>query len=138
MIPIHALPSLNACLNAVSALLLVFGYAAIRRRDVHGHRRYMLAAFAVSIAFLASYVRYHAAVGSMRFAHTGWIRALYFAILVPHVILAAAIVPLALWTLSHAWRGRFTRHARIAKVTLPLWLYVSVTGVLVYVMLYHL
>lgn len=138
MIPVRALPSVNALLNATSAVLLLLGYAAIRRRDVHAHRRWMLTAFAASVLFLVSYLRYHAAVGSVAFRHTGWLRGLYFGILVPHVLLAAVIVPLALWTLSHAWRGRYHRHARLAKITLPLWLYVSVTGVIVYVMLYHL
>jgi uncharacterized membrane protein YozB (DUF420 family) len=138
VIPIRALPSLNAFLNTTSAVLLVFGYAAIRRRDVHAHRRCMLAAFVASTLFLLSYLRYHAAVGSVPFGHSGWLRTVYLAILVPHVMLAAAIVPLALWTLSHAWRGRYHRHARIAKITLPLWLYVSVTGVIVYLMLYCL
>jgi uncharacterized membrane protein YozB (DUF420 family) len=138
MIPVRLLPSLNALLNATSALLLVLGYVAIRRRDVHAHRRLMLTAFATSTLFLLSYVRYHLAVGSVPFGHAGWLRTLYFTILIPHVILAAVIVPLALWTLSHAWRGRYHRHARIAKITLPLWLYVSVTGVIVYLMLYHL
>jgi uncharacterized membrane protein YozB (DUF420 family) len=137
VIPIRALPSLNAMLNATSAVLLVLGYAAIRRRDVHTHRRLMVTAFAISVLFLLSYVRYHMAVGSVPFSGTGWIRSVYFAILVPHVILAAAIVPLALWTLRHASRRRFRRHARLARVTLPLWLYVSVTGVLVYMLLYH-
>ena len=137
MIPVRLLPGLNALLNGTSAILLVSGYLAIRRRDVHAHRRYMLAAFAASTAFLASYVRYHVAVGSVPFMGTGWVRVLYFAILIPHVILAALIVPLALLVLRHAWRRRFHRHARLARVTLPLWLYVSVTGVLVYLMLYQ-
>lgn len=138
MIPVRWLPTLNAVLNATSAVLLLGGYRAIRRRDVHAHRRAMLAAFVVSVVFLASYVRYHVAVGSVPFTGHGWIRTLYFTILIPHVILAALIVPLALWTLRYAWHRRFHRHACLAKVTLPLWLYVSVTGVMVYVMLYHL
>lgn len=138
MIPITLLPSVNAALNAASTALLVGGYVAIRRRNAHVHRTCMLAAFATSTLFLASYVRYHLAVGSVRFQGEGWLRGLYLAILVPHVILAAAIVPLALVTLRHACRGRFARHRRLARVTLPLWLYVSVTGVIVYLMLYHL
>lgn len=138
MIPVHLLPTLNALLNAASALLLVAGYGAVRRRDVHVHRRLMLAAFVVSVLFLVSYLRYHATVGSVPFTGTGWVRTLYFAILIPHIVLAAAIVPLALLTIRHAWRGRFHRHARLARVTLPLWLYVSVTGVVVYLMLYRL
>ena len=138
MIPVEALPTLNATLNALSACLLVAGYRAIRRREVRVHRGFMLAAFLVSVLFLASYVRYHLAVGSVPFTGQGWIRRLYFAILIPHVVLAAAIVPLAIATLRHAFGGRFHRHARLARVTLPLWLYVSVTGVIVYAMLYHL
>jgi len=137
VIPVTALPTLNACLNALAATLLVAGWVAIRRRRVHTHRRLMLAAFAVSGIFLASYLRYHAAVGSVPYTGTGWLRTAYFAILIPHVILAALILPLALITLSFAWRGRFHRHARLARVTLPVWLYVSVTGVVVYLMLYH-
>ena len=138
MIPIRALPSLNAILNATSAVLLVLGYAAIRRRDVHAHRRFMVAAFVVSVVFLASYVRYHVAVGSVPFPGTGWIRGVYFAVLIPHVILAAAIVPLALATFRLACRRRYRRHAGLARYTLPLWLYVSASGVVVYVMLYRL
>jgi len=138
VIPILWLPTLNAALNATSAFLLVAGWLAIRRRDAHAHRRYMLAAFVVSAAFLASYVRYHLAVGSVPFRGTGWLRTTYFAILVPHVILAMTILPLALVTLGFATRRRFRRHAALARITLPLWLYVSVTGVIVYLMLYHL
>jgi uncharacterized membrane protein YozB (DUF420 family) len=137
VIPIRLLPTLNAILNAISTVLLVTGWIAIRRRRAHVHRRCMLAAFATSVLFLASYVRYHAAVGSVPFGHVGWIRTVYFVILVPHVILAMTIVPLALVTLSYAVRRRFHAHARLARITLPLWLYVSVTGVIVYLMLYH-
>jgi len=138
MIPLDFVPAVNAILNATSAALLVAGYRAIRRRQVHAHRRAMLAALVTSTLFLASYVRYHLAVGSVPFRGTGWLRTLYLLILVPHVLLAAAIVPLVLLTLRHAWRGRFHAHARLARITLPLWLVVSVTGVLVYLMLYHL
>jgi len=131
------LPTLNAALNATSTTLLLLGYRAIRRREARTHRRLMLAAFATSVLFLVSYLRYHATVGSVPFPGVGWTRTLYFAVLVPHIALAALIGPLALVTLWRAWRGEFHRHRRIARVTLPLWLYVSVSGVVVYLMLYH-
>ena len=131
------LPTVNALLNAASAALLIAGYRAIRRRETHVHRRFMLAAFGTSVLFLLSYLRYHAMVGSVPFQGVGWIRTAYFAVLLPHIVLAAAIVPLALATLWRAWRGEFHRHRRLARITLPLWLYVSVSGVVVYLMLYH-
>ena len=132
------LPALNATLNAIAAVLLMIGYFLIRRGRREQHRRVMLAAFFTSALFLVSYVIYHANVGSKPFTGQGPIRIVYFTILVTHVILAAAILPMALITLSHALRNRFDRHLRIARWTLPLWLYVSVTGVLVYLMLYQL
>jgi len=132
------LPTLNALLNATSAVLLIAGYLCIRRRKVTGHKLCMLAAFVTSSLFLTSYLilRYYA--GMSRFTGQGWIRPVYFTILTSHTVLAAGIVPLVLITLSRALRGRFERHARIARWTLPLWLYVSVTGVLVYWILYRL
>ena len=132
------LPELNATLNAIAAVLLVIGYVLVRRGYVQYHRRVMLAAFTTSALFLVSYVIYHANAGSRPFQGQGPIRAVYFTILVTHVILAAAIVPLALITLSYGLRARFDSHVRIARWTLPIWLYVSVTGVVVYVMLYRL
>lgn len=132
------LPELNATLNAIAAVLLVIGYVLVRRGYVQYHRRVMLAAFTTSALFLVSYVIYHANAGSRPFQGQGPIRAVYFTILITHVILAAAIVPLALITLSYALRARFDSHVRIARWTLPIWLYVSVTGVVVYVMLYRL
>ncbi len=135
---VSALPTVNALLNGTSALLLVTGYLLIRRRRVAAHRACMLAAFVASAVFLASYLTLRYYAGMTRFTGQGWIRPVYFSILVSHTILAAAIVPLALVTLTRALRGRFDRHARIARWTLPLWLYVSVTGVLVYVILYRL
>lgn len=135
---VHDLPALNAALNAVAATLLVTGHGFVRRGKVARHRACMLSAFLVSIAFLVSYVVYHAEAGSVRFTQPGWPRVVYFAILATHVPLAALIVPLALVTLWWALRGQFARHARIARWTYPIWLYVSVTGVMVYVMLYHL
>ena len=132
------LPHLNAALNATSFLLLVAGLYQIRRGNVQAHRRLMLSALIVSGLFLVSYVVYHAQYGSVRFAGQGLVRPIYFVILVTHVILAAAIVPLVVVTLRRALAGDFARHRRIARWTYPLWLYVSVTGVVVYLMLYQL
>jgi uncharacterized membrane protein YozB (DUF420 family) len=132
------LPALNAALNATSAVLLVIGYSLIRSGRIRQHRAVMIAACAVSTLFLTSYVIYHANVGSKRFPGQGPIRLVYFTILLTHVVLAAAIVPLALITLLRGLRGRFDRHVAIARWTFPIWLYVSVTGVVVYWMLYRL
>ena len=132
------LPALNATLNAIAAVLLVIGYVLIRRGRIQQHRRVMLAAFTTSALFLVSYVIYHANAGSRPFAGQGAIQIVYFAIQISHVILAAAILPMALITLTHALRARFDRHRRIARWTLPIWLYVSVTGVVVYLMLYQM
>jgi uncharacterized membrane protein YozB (DUF420 family) len=131
------LPALNALLNATSAVFLSVGWLLIRRRKIEAHRLCMLSAFAVSALFLISYVVYHAKVGSVPYQGQGPIRMVYFAILITHVILAAAILPLALVTLSRALARRFDRHRKIARWTLPIWLYVSVTGVVIYVMLYQ-
>ncbi len=138
MIPLAALPALNACLNATSAVLLATGFLAIRRRRVRVHRACMLAAFVTSIVFLASYLTYHLQVGTTRFPGQGWARPVYFAILGTHTVLAALIPPLAIVTLTYAVRARFTGHVRLARWTFPTWLYVSVTGVVIYVMLYRL
>ncbi|HET9332688.1 MAG TPA: DUF420 domain-containing protein [Gemmatimonadota bacterium] len=135
---VHDLPALNAALNAVAATLLLTGHRFVQRGEIARHRACMLGAFFVSTAFLVTYVAYHAQAGSVRFTEVGWPRALYFAVLATHVPLAALIVPLSLLTLWRALRGEFDRHARIARWTYPVWLYVSVTGVMVYVMLYHL
>ena len=132
------LPALNAALNATSALLLAAGYAAIRTGRREAHRRFMLAACTSSTLFLVSYLVYHFQVGSVRFAGQGPIRTVYFVILITHTVLAVAIVPLVLVTLTRALRERFDAHRRIARVTLPLWAYVSVTGVVIYWMLYRL
>ncbi len=133
-----ALPHLNAALNATTFVLLVLAFYQIRRGNVRAHRRLMLSALAVSGLFLVSYVVYHARYGSVRFTGQGLARPVYFFILVTHVTLAAAIVPLVVVTLRRALAGDFARHRRIARWTYPLWLYVSVTGVVVYLMLYHL
>lgn len=132
------LPHLNAFLNAVAAVLLLLGFVAIRRRERERHRRFMVAAATTSAAFLVSYLVYHYRVGSVPFTGQGPVRALYFTILISHIILAAVIAPLVLMTLARAIRGDFERHRRIARWTWPLWMYVSVTGVMVYVMLYWL
>lgn len=139
---VSALPLLNACLNTVSAGLLAAGWFFIRRRRIVAHVACMLSAFMVSTLFLLSYVTYHYYVGSRPFTGQGWIRPVYFTVLVTHIVLAAAIVPLALTTIYRGWRasvdgGGFARHVAIARWTLPLWLYVSITGVLVYWLLYH-
>lgn len=138
MIPVTSLPHLNALLNSVSALLLLAGYLFVRRRRMAAHRRCMLAALGSSALFLVSYLIYHFSVGSVRFQGQGWPRTVYFAVLVSHTVLATAIVPLVLVTVTRALRRRFDRHRAIARWTLPLWLYVSVTGVVVYWMLYRM
>ena len=131
------LPALNASLNGVAALFLLAGYVLIKRRQIRAHRACMLSALLVSALFLVSYVIYHANAGSKPFPGTGPIRALYFSILITHVVLAAVILPMAIVTLSRALRERFDLHVRLARWTLPIWLYVSVTGVVIYGMLYH-
>jgi uncharacterized membrane protein YozB (DUF420 family) len=135
---IEDLPALNAILNATSAVLLTIGYALIRRGDRVMHKRCMLAALATSAAFLTSYVIYHANVGSRPFPGQGPVRVVYFAILITHVILAATIPPLALITASRGLKARYDRHVKIARWTLPIWMYVSVTGVVIYLMLYQM
>lgn len=134
---VHDLPALNATLNAISGVLLFIGWRLVRARRLEAHRRVMLGAVAASTLFLASYVVYHAQVGSVPFTRQGLVRPIYFTILITHVVLAAATLPLAALTLSRALRQRFARHRALARWTLPIWGYVSVTGVLVYVLLYH-
>ena len=137
-VTIADLPTLNAALNATSAVLLVIGYVLIRRGWIRAHRAVMLSAFGVSVLFLVSYLIYHANAGSRPFPGRGAIRTVYFSVLVTHIILAALIVPMALVTLSRGLRGQFDRHVPLARWTLPIWLYVSVTGVIVYLMLYQM
>ena len=134
---IHDLPAVNATLNAISGVLLVIAYVLIRTRRIELHRRMMLAAFTTSALFLVCYVVYHAQVGSVRFTRQGIVRPIYFAILITHVTLAAVVLPMAIVTLSRGLKARFAQHRRIARWTFPIWLYVSVTGVLVYVLLYQ-
>jgi uncharacterized membrane protein YozB (DUF420 family) len=131
------LPTVNAALNATAAVLLVWGYTLIRRKRIQAHRKVMTAAFVTSCVFLACYLIYHYQVGSVPFKKTGAIRSVYLSILATHTVLAAAVPVLAIITLRRGLAARYDKHRRIAHWTLPIWLYVSVTGVVVYVMLYH-
>jgi uncharacterized membrane protein YozB (DUF420 family) len=137
-VPYTALPAVNAVLNATCAVLLITGYVLIRRGRWRQHRRVMITAFCTSILFLVSYLTYHAHIGSKHFPGSGSARTVYFTILLTHTVLAAAIVPLAIITLSRGLSARYDRHRAIARWTLPIWLYVSVTGVVVYWMLYQM
>jgi uncharacterized membrane protein YozB (DUF420 family) len=136
-VTVHDLPAVNATLNALSGILLTIGYFQIRARRIAQHRRFMIAAFVTSSLFLACYLVYHAQVGSVRFTRQGFVRPLYYTILITHVTLAAAVLPLAIVTLSRGLKARYARHRAIARWTFPIWLYVSVTGVLVYVLHYQ-
>ena len=138
MITLHDLPTVNAVLNGTAAILLVWGYTLIRRKQIAQHRRVMLSAFAVSCVFLTCYLIYHYNVGSVKFPRPGWVRNVYWTILFTHTVLAVTVPVLAIITLNRALRGRFDKHRRIARWTFPIWLYVSVTGVIVYLMLYHI
>jgi len=138
VIGVHDLPAVNATLNATSAVLLTVGFTLIRRRKVQQHRRVMIAAFCVSIAFLVCYLIYHAQVGSVRFAGTGALRTTYLSILATHTVLAAAVPFLAVITLFRGLKLKVAKHRALARWTLPIWLYVSVTGVVVYLMLYKM
>jgi uncharacterized membrane protein YozB (DUF420 family) len=138
VLTVRDLPAVNASLNATAAVLLVVAWVLIRRRRVEAHRNVMLAAVGCSVLFLTSYLIYHAQVGSVRFPGTGTVRSVYLGILLTHTVLAAAVPVLAAITLTKAFRRRFASHARIARWTLPIWLYVSVTGVIVYWMLYRM
>ena len=131
------LPAVNATLNALSGILLIMGYVFIRARRIKWHRLCMIAAFVTSSIFLVCYVIYHAQVGSVRFTRQGFVRPLYFTILITHVTLAATVVPLAVMMLARGLRAQYPRHRAIARWAFPVWLYVSVTGVLVYVLLYQ-
>lgn len=131
-------PAVNAALNFTSAICLIGGYLSIRRGLREVHKRFMLAAFSCSVIFLLSYLAYHFEVGSVKFQGTGWVRGLYLGILLTHTVLATATAPLAIATLSRALGGRFADHRKIARVTFPIWIYVSITGVVVYLMLYQM
>jgi putative membrane protein len=138
VVDITDLPSINAFLNATSATLLIAGYFFIRQRNTPAHQQCMVAAFVVSILFLISYLIYHYHAGTTRFAGPDWVRRVYLSILFSHTVLAALVPFLAVVTLFRAWKERFKKHRAIARWTFPIWLYVSVTGVVIYVMLYHL
>lgn len=138
MLSIADLPALNATLNAIAGLFLLTGFIFIRRRDIARHRFCMLAAFVTSALFLTSYLIYHYHAGSRPFPHEGPIRLVYFTILISHILLAITIVPLVLVTMTRGLRGRIPQHRAIAKWTWPIWMYVSVTGVIVYIMLYQM
>ncbi len=130
-------PTLNAMLNATSAIFLLSGYFHIRRRNINAHRLCMLGAVTASVVFLICYLIYHYNVGATKFQGPDWARTIYFSILIPHTILAVAMVPFVIVTLRRALRNQFDKHRRIARWTFPVWLFVSVTGVIVYFMLYH-
>jgi len=132
------LPTIDAVLNAASALCLIAGYYFIKKKNIAAHKRCMLSAFAISCAFLSVYLIHHARVGSVPFRGEGAVRTLYFAILIPHVILAATVVPLAIVTIRRGLKLRVVEHKRIARFTWPIWLYVSLSGIVVYLMLYQL
>ena len=138
MLEVTDLPTLNAGLNGLAAILLTAGFVAIRKRRVHLHRALMIGALCASALFLTSYLIYHYNVGATHFTGAGWVRPLYFAILISHTFLAVLILPLVLVTLYRALKADFKRHKRIARWALPAWLYVSVTGIVVYLMLYHI
>ena len=138
MSQIPLLATVNASLNAIAAVFLGAGFYFIRRRQIAAHRVCMIIAFAVSVVFLICYLTYHYQVGDVRFQGHGPIRPVYFTILISHIILAVTTVPLAIMTLSRALHSRFDKHRRIARWTWPIWMYVSVTGVIVYVMVYHI
>jgi uncharacterized membrane protein YozB (DUF420 family) len=137
LMTVHDLPAVNATLNATSGILLLIAYACIRAGRIEQHRRVMLAAFAASALFLVCYVIYHAQVGSVPFTRQGVVRPIYFTILITHVSLAFVLLPMAIVTLSRGLNARYALHRRLARWTFPIWLYVSVTGVLVYVLLYQ-
>ncbi len=134
---VQDLPSLNASLNSVAAVLLLSGYVAIKQKKEDLHKKLMISALVVSAAFLTSYLIYHYHVPSKKFPDLGWIKTVYFLILFPHIILAVVMVPMILKTFWHAFRGERDKHRKIARLTFPIWMYVSVTGVIVYFMLYH-
>lgn len=133
---IEHLPTVNACLNGLCTILLVAGFVAIKRGRREGHKRFMLAALVVSALFLAGYLTYHYVHGDTKYVKHDWTRAPYFVILITHIVLAAVMVPLVILTVVRALKSNFEKHRRIARITLPIWLYVSITGVVIYGMLY--
>ena len=137
MIGIADLATVNAALNATAAILIGTGFYHIKRKNIQAHKACMVAAMVVSALFLASYLFYHYHVGSVRFTKQGWIRNVYFPLLLTHTVLAAVVLPMVLRTVFLAFKGRFRNHVKIARWTFPIWMYVSITGVIVYVLLYH-
>ncbi|MDX2051193.1 MAG: DUF420 domain-containing protein [Polyangiaceae bacterium] len=131
-----SLATLNACLNGMATICLCVGFWCIRQKRIAAHRACMLAAFLISCMFLVTYLLHHAQVGSVRYQGVGWVRAIYFGLLIPHVVLAGPVVPLALFTLYRGWTQRIAAHRAIARITLPIWLFVSASGVVIYFMLY--
>ena len=138
MLSVENLPALNAALNGTAGILLAIGYYYIRQGNMTAHKKIMISAFVVSSVFLVSYLIYHAHAGSTKFLGTGFIRPVYFSILISHIILTAAIVPMAIITMFCGLKARYDTHKKIARWTLPIWLYVSVTGVIIYFLLYHI
>jgi len=138
MLSIENLPAINAALNGTAGILLAIGYYFIKQGNMAAHKKAMISAFVVSSIFLVSYLVYHAHAGSTKFLGTGFIRPVYFTILISHIILAAVIVPMAIITMFRGLKARYDKHKKIARWTLPIWLYVSVTGVMIYFMLYHI
>ena len=134
---VHDLPAVNATLNGIAGVLLLAGYGCVKTGRQQAHRAFMIAAFGASALFLASYLIYHAQVGSVAFTRTGGVRPLYFTLLISHIVLAVVVLPMILMTMARGLKGRFTQHRAIARWTFPIWLYVSVTGVIVYVLLYQ-
>lgn len=134
---VYDLPALNASLNGIATLLLASGYVAIRRGQRDLHRNLMIAALIFSALFLTFYLIYHYHVGSVKFPNLGWIKTVYLLILFPHIVLAVVMVPMILKTLWHAYRQEWEKHKRIARLTFPIWMYVSITGVVIYLMLYQ-
>ena len=137
MIGLHDLPALNASLNLTAAILIGAGFYFIKQKNIRAHKLCMVGALVVSALFLTSYLVYHYNVGSVRFTKQGWIRSVYFPLLASHTILAAVVLPMVLRTAFLSFKGRFASHVRIARWTFPVWMYVSITGVVVYMLLYH-
>ncbi len=135
---VQDLPTLNAVLNSISAVFLSLGYIQIKKGRREQHRKWMIAALVTSALFLTSYLIYHSQVGSVKYPHYDWTRPVYFAVLIPHIILAAVMTPFILIAVWHAWHARFEKHRRLVRWIWPVWMFVSVSGVVVYWMLYHL
>ncbi len=138
MLTLYDLPTVNACLNATTFFLLLAGFYFIKQKNIKAHRACMIGALAIAGLFFISYITYHSQVGSVKFTKQGWIRPVYFSILISHTILAMTIIPLAFITVYRGLKNQVDKHVKIARWTLPIWLYISVTGVIIYLMLYQL